>query len=528
MTKIAVIGLDGCSWNLLNPWIQSGDLSNFNSFMKKGTYGKFKSTYPPFTIPAWPSILTSKNPETLNIYSFTRRVKNSYEISFVKVSYDGAIWEILNKANRRCYIINIPFTVLPKESEINGIFVRDPIMNIGKYTNDERIKNLIEDIGYQLDLPLFKRGKELSYLENIINRSTKQFMLIEKLLDDNWELLFYVNFLTDQISHNFWKYLDRNHPDFIEDNRIVILIRKFYNIVDKFLGKVAEKSDILFIISDHGFGPLYYDLSLNYWLALKGFLNFKKYNPVALVKYRVTKLISSLTTPLIKPIFNKMANFLLKYKSENSKHRLPILKYINWGETHAYSIHYGGININLKGREPEGIVEITDYDKLRSKIINLVLKLKDPEGRSVVESAIKVEKLYKNPSPEIFPDIVLKFKNISKYANKMDLYGGLKDSLFYKSDKSGNHNLHGIFLAYGNGIKNDYEIHNAEFCDLFPTILHILSVPSPNNIVGKILQDIFKEDSIYKNLPTTEFTPKSKAEHIIDDHVKKLRKKHRF
>ncbi|KKN12341.1 hypothetical protein LCGC14_1017430 [marine sediment metagenome] len=526
MTKIVVIGLDGCSWSLLNPWIQSGDLPNFNFFMKKGTFGKFKSTYPPFTVPAWPCILTSKNPETLNIYSFTRRDKHSYGVSTVKVSYDGAIWEILKKANRRCYIINIPFTVLPKENEINGIFVIGPIMKIGKYTNDERIKNLIEDIGYQLDVPLLERGREILYLKNIINRSKKQFLLVEKLLDDKWELLFYVNFLTDQISHNFWKFLDKNHPDFIKDDRIVILIRKFYKIVDEFLGKVAKKSDILFIISDHGFGPLYYDLSLNYWLALKGFLKFKKYNLVAQVKYRLIKLINFLRTPLIKPIFNKLTNFLQKYKSENSKYRLPILKYINWGETHAYSIHYGGININLKGREPEGIVEITDYDKLRSKIINLVLKLKDPEGRSVVEAAIKVEKLYNNPSPEIFPDIVLKFKNISNYVNRMDLFSGLKDSLFFKTDKSGSHDVQGIFLAYGNGIKNAYEIINVELFDLFPTILHILSIPSPNDIVGKILQDIFKEDSVYKNLPIKEFTPKPKAEHVIDDHVKKLRRKH--
>ena len=54
--------------------------------------------------------------------------------------------------------------------------------------------------------------------------------------------------------------------------------------------------------------------------------------------------------------------------------------------------------------------------------------------------------------------------------------------------------LHGIFMAGGKEVKLNTTKH-ASILDIFPTVLHILDVPLPKELDGKVLKDIFKEDS---------------------------------
>ena len=57
------------------------------------------------------------------------------------------------------------------------------------------------------------------------------------------------------------------------------------------------------------------------------------------------------------------------------------------------------------------------------------------------------------------------------------------------------HKLHGIFLACGPGIKESVEIQGASIYDLAPTILHLFGLPVPKDIDGRVLKEIFNEDS---------------------------------
>jgi predicted AlkP superfamily phosphohydrolase/phosphomutase len=62
-------------------------------------------------------------------------------------------------------------------------------------------------------------------------------------------------------------------------------------------------------------------------------------------------------------------------------------------------------------------------------------------------------------------------------------------------DERNTHELKGIFLAYGHDIKKGAEIQNAKIYDLAPTILHLMDVSIPKDMDGKVLKEIFKEDS---------------------------------
>ena len=70
--KVTVIGLDGGTLDLMEPWMEKGHLPTFSMIKKEGIYGKLRSTTPYYSAPAWVSISTGCNPGKHGIYDFFR------------------------------------------------------------------------------------------------------------------------------------------------------------------------------------------------------------------------------------------------------------------------------------------------------------------------------------------------------------------------------------------------------------------------------------------------------------------------
>jgi hypothetical protein len=54
---------------------------------------------------------------------------------------------------------------------------------------------------------------------------------------------------------------------------------------------------------------------------------------------------------------------------------------------------------------------------------------------------------------------------------------------------SGCHRLHGIFIAHGQSFAPSASVAGSKIVDLAPTILHILTVPVPEDMDGRVLTD---------------------------------------
>ena len=59
--KLLIIGLDGATFDLIEPWVAEGILPNIGGLMKSGVYGALESTIPPITPNAWSTFMTGKN-----------------------------------------------------------------------------------------------------------------------------------------------------------------------------------------------------------------------------------------------------------------------------------------------------------------------------------------------------------------------------------------------------------------------------------------------------------------------------------
>ncbi|HMT22391.1 MAG TPA: alkaline phosphatase family protein, partial [Promineifilum sp.] len=78
--KVAVFGLDGITFDLLQPWLDEGRLPNLARLLGEGASGRLRSTIPPVSASAWPSFMTGTNPGQHSLIDFTYPAPDGYDI----------------------------------------------------------------------------------------------------------------------------------------------------------------------------------------------------------------------------------------------------------------------------------------------------------------------------------------------------------------------------------------------------------------------------------------------------------------
>jgi predicted AlkP superfamily phosphohydrolase/phosphomutase len=180
--------------------------------------------------------------------------------------------------------------------------------------------------------------------------------------------------------------------------------------------------------------------------------------------------------------------------------KFTVFNCIDWHHTRAYAgtSSEQGIFINVKGREPFGIIQIgTEYSAVVREVCDKLDRLVDPDTGEKVVSKIYLKKdLYHGPYVEFAPDIVFELKGMS-YLTQENIGG---HHLFESSGfETGSHRREGILIMKGTHFKQGLICKNASILDLTPTILYLLSLHVDNDMDGKVLMESFKENFIEKN-----------------------------
>ncbi len=69
-----------------------------------------------------------------------------------------------------------------------------------------------------------------------------------------------------------------------------------------------------------------------------------------------------------------------------------------------------------------------------------------------------------------------------------------KQPVYENNTLFGNHRMEGVLLAHGRGIRRG-AIAGASLMDLAPTVLHLLGMPVPDDMDGRVLLDLLDDDS---------------------------------
>ncbi|MBN1668436.1 MAG: alkaline phosphatase family protein, partial [Anaerolineales bacterium] len=88
--RVMIIGLDGATFDLIEPWIAAGRLPNMAELIKTGTSGRLRSTLQPITAPAWTTCITGVNQGKHGLYNFVQRRPDSYHMEVTNSSHNAA------------------------------------------------------------------------------------------------------------------------------------------------------------------------------------------------------------------------------------------------------------------------------------------------------------------------------------------------------------------------------------------------------------------------------------------------------
>ena len=477
MVKVLVIGLDGATWDVIKPWIEEGSLPTFKRLMEEGSWGNLKSTIPPISPPAWTSIATGKNPGKHAIFDFLG-VKGDYSrypnLSINKRSAE--IWDFIEGS----IVAHVPLTYPPKK--IKGIMISGMLTPSLKseFTYPRGLRDEIVRTfpNYQIELnwrDYFGRKEQL--IEDIYGQLKEKIGLFWFLFRKEWNFLFFVFPEIDRIQHILFgeqKLLD------------------YYELLDDFLQEVLSETEdkdvVLILVSDHGFERVYKTVHINTYFEAEGLIRLKTLNKLVR-KIGATK--ESSVAAFFYFTFMKFYKKLFAKSSRMFKTSITKSQYFKFeAESKAFMRGFGRIYINHKSRFAKGCVEDAAYAKTREEIIEKLEDLKDPEtGIRVIKKVYKSEEIYSGCYSKEGPDLVALME--SGYAPSPALGGKV---IKRQKLRKGDHNLNGIFLAHGSAIKDHREI-NASVYDVSPTILHILGIPIPEDMDGRVLKEIFKDDS---------------------------------
>ncbi len=454
--KLMIIGLD-CATpkTLLEEFLD--DCPNIKKMVNYGVYGKLKTSHPPITIPAWMVMSTGKKAGKLGLYGFRHRKENSYDDFWIATSYsvkEPKVWDIIAKKGLKSCILGIPptYPIQPINGYLVSGFITPDIDS--DYTYPKELKDEIKNnIGrYILDANFRVEDKGI-LLKEIYEMTKIQFKTIKYLIaKKEWDYFQFVIIGLDRFHHAFWKYYDKEHPKYEPGNKYGEEMKKYYQYLDQEIGEILnllDENTIIMIVSDHGAKAMKGLVCVNMALEQLGLLKFKT-----------------------KP---------------KARTRLADAD-VDWDNTYAWGWggYYARIFLNVKGREPHGIIDRKDYEKVREKVIKKLKLIKDNRGNPMNTLIYKTEELFEvlNGDP---PDLMVYFDDLNWRSAGTVGY----DSMYLDENDTGPddavHDWFGVYIIYDPMNRRGENLGVKSILDIAPTSLKILGISIPNDMEGNII-----------------------------------------
>jgi len=505
--KLMVVGLDGADWNLLTPWIEQGKLPTLGKMTKYGTWGPLKSTIPPLSAPAWTSAFTGVNPGKHNIFDFFKSKGYSIRLTNATDRKAKAVWEVLSERGLKVIVINVPMTYPP--DKVNGIMISGKVglggLFLNKsadYTYPRKIQKKLSQIGYTMDKVPKKEDDYRLALEEV---EIKRQIVLDFVQNQDWNLFVMIFTTPDHFQHLFWKYTEGVTGQSPYNEVVLNIYRAIDRILEQLDDMIGRNTNFI-LLSDHGFDTIEKFVYLNNWFRDVGLLkqiesdtHSRQIIPkeksllarLVSLEREVTDLIKDMTFFLPSSVKSSLRK-VFRRKRLHIDMVLDASENIDWSKTKAWLQYSHGIVINVRGRQPLGIVELgKEYEDLRNTIIEKLSELTDPEnGKKIIEKIYKREEIYHGPYTPNSPDLAVQPK-----AGYLLQTQTSEEKLFASPKIAGHHRPFGVFISYGPDIRKGYNIKNAEIIDIAPTILHMMGTPITKQMDGEVLTTIFDENS---------------------------------
>jgi predicted AlkP superfamily phosphohydrolase/phosphomutase len=452
-----IIGLDCAEPSLvLERW--RDELPTVSRLMERGMYGPLTSVIPPITVPAWSCMMASRTPGDLGVYGFRNRADHSYDGLFIangNAIREPRLWDFASRRGKRSIVLSVPGTYPPRP--LNGVMVSCFLTPSTRhqYTYPPMLRKEVEQVvgEYLFDCTNFRTEDKDDLLRQVYEMTDRRFALAEHLLGSRpWELFAMVEMGVDRMHHGFWKDMDEGHrkhvPGGPNERAILDYHRHVDGRVDRLLAH-ADEETVVMVVSDHGAKRMDGGIRVNEWLRKEGYL--------------VT----------------------LRDPAERTSVRdagVDWPRTVAWGE----GGYYARVFLNVKGREPEGVVDPADYERIRDELARRLADIPDERGHPIGTKVYRPEEVYPQANG-VPPDLIVHFGDLAWRA--VGTMGGDEGIHTFENDTGpddANHAQDGLLILAGDGIPSGRR-EGMHLLDVAPTVLELLGLEPPASMRGTSL-----------------------------------------
>ena len=483
MNPTVLIGLDGATFTILDHLMENDTMPFLREFVRGGVRAKLLSTANPLTPPAWVSLMTGRSPGHHGVFDFIWAEERDDEVFFTLYNFRDirceTIWSIVSRENGKACTLNFPMMSPPPA--ISGYVVPGLVSwkHLRRNTYPQQLYDELKALpnfdarilAWDFDLEKkAERGVSPEEYESWVNfhilRERQWFELIRYLMKQHpCDLTAIIFDGVDKILHMGWQFLDPTLQTSASPTKekLRALCLQYFRELDGFLAEIAHLAGVhalIFMASDHGFGPSWQVIRVNSWLSAQGYLTWRQFGE-----------LDEAGRESVKRLVEK--HFVL----------------LDWDKTTAYArtATSNGIYIRVAQKPGQTGISPDRYGSFRGELVEKLLALSDPEsGEPVIKKVLTREEAYPGPHNAQAPDLTLVMRDHS-FISILDK----KPVVYRRPYIEGTHYPEGIFLARGPGIRQGEALPPLAIVDVPCALLYSLGVAVPQDFEGRLPAGMF-------------------------------------
>jgi len=517
--KVFVLGLDGATWDVLEPLLQDGLLPNLSRLREQGVSGNLRSVFPPLSPVAWTGVMTGKNSGKHGIFEFVEHGHDPLRgrVNSSRVIQAELLWEIAAQHGKTTVAGGVPMSYPPRPA------TRFPGFLLGDFLSPAAAADFASDPALFAELEKAvgpyrpwstaihdggNEGAVLLDLHAFLDQHLKAIQFLMKRC--NWDLFLFDLMATDRLQHELWHVWDLTHRAARGRERELEALRPtliaFWQRLDQGIGEIEAdlpRDTAFLLMSDHGFGPIEHYVNFNVWLLEQGYIALEN---SFYVKQKHWFYRRGATPEWIYGVMSRLgmgSHRLSRFRGNQNSFvdRLAesvflSRRHIDWSRTRAYAQgNFGQIFLNLEGRQPNGCVAAEDARPLLEDLKAALETIRHPEtGEPLVKHVYERDELYQGPHAALAPDLTVVLTDW-RYRT-IGLHDFTTNRVISPAfGPTGDHRLEGILIASGSAFRPGAEPRDAVLLDIAPTVLHLLGIPVPDDMDGRVLTEVLEPAS---------------------------------
>lgn len=515
--RTLVIGLDAGDADLIDRWGLEGRLPNITRIKQQGAWGRLKTTADVFHVSAWPSIFTGTKADKHGLYhAYVMRPGHQ---GLLRPRPDRSpfpfVWKLLNDRGLRSIVIDA-FLTCPLR-DFNGVQIVDwgswswfwePTMSPPSLRHEVRSRfgpYPAEDHSKVGMVPLADvAGFRQRLLAGVRTKTSLVKWLMEK---EPWDFFLVVFGEPHPAGHYFWHLFDDSYVAYPRadpaSTGIHHALRDVYVALDTAIGELLQSAGgrtTVWLVSGDGMSANYSGSHmLPDVLTRLGVLNAGAI-PGARPAAASRDVLSTIRGLIPESLRLAVSRALLSRQMQEQLSLRWKTAGISWPHTRAFVIenaNEGYIRINLRGREPEGIVSPgEEYVTLVDEIRGAAERLTNPATRQPAALAVyRTDDICDGPCRSHMPDVVIVWNPQARVTNELllnpdQLIRSAQPACGLAPYYTGNHWPNAFLGALGPAVPAGLTLEGATVLDLAPTLLAQFGVAPPEHMDGRVLHEL--------------------------------------